>query len=183
MRTLTVKSGGGGQFNFDAGWHEVEISKAKYGEYNGDKFLELQFADYPENFTLRIWAKIGKNGEEFAIGTIFRFANAGITEVMEDGSSNIVLKLDDSVEGLTGKKLNVFFYKKGEYTEAYNSVAPTVFKNAAEEFTEDDVNYWKGRAEKRFHEYTPPGVTVNNGSMETIGTDTTDSMDNTGIPF
>ena len=45
MRTLTVKSGGGGQFNFDAGWHEVEISSAKYGTYEATPGESKQYVD------------------------------------------------------------------------------------------------------------------------------------------
>ena len=81
MRTLTVKQNSGG--NWGAGWHELTVSTAKYGDYNGSNFLELGFKDYPENFTLRIYAKKGKDGEEFAIGNVFRYANAGITEVLD----------------------------------------------------------------------------------------------------
>ena len=34
------------------------------------KFLEIGFKDYPDNFTLRIYAKVGKDGEEFVIGNV-----------------------------------------------------------------------------------------------------------------
>ena len=172
MRTLTVKQSSGATWS--TGWHELTVSTAKYGDYNGSKFLELGFKDYPENFTLRIYAKKGKDGEEFAIGNVFRYANAGINEVLEGTGGDKVVKLDDSAENMVDKTLNVFFYKDGDYTRAYSSVAPIVFENAIDKFTEKDVEYWKNRAEKRFNDYTPGGATLdnntsNNGTMESNG--------------
>ena len=164
MRTLTVKQGGS---SWSAGWHELTVSTAKYGDYNGSKFLELGFKDYPDNFTLRIYAKKGRDGEEFAIGNVFRFANAGITEVLEGTGGDKVVKLDDSAEQMIGKRLNILFYKDGEYTRAYSSVAPTIFENSIDTFTEKDVEFWKGKAETRFHNYTPANSNTNaNGASE-----------------
>ena len=158
MRTLTVKQGGS---IWTTGWHTLTVSTAKYGTYNDSKFLELGFKDYPDNFTLRIYAKIGRDGEEFAIGNVFRFANAGITEVLEGTGGDKVAKIDDSAEQMVGRQLNILFYKDGEYTRAYSSVAPTVFENTIDTFTEKDVEFWKGKAETRFNNYTPGNGTVN----------------------
>ena len=158
MRTLTVKQGGS---SWATGWHTLTVSTAKYGTYNESKFLELGFKDYPDNFTLRIYAKVGTDGEEFVIGNVFRFANAGITEVLEGTGGDKVVKLDDSAKQMVGKQLNIFFYKDGDYTRAYSSVAPTVFENAIDTFTEKDVEFWKGKAETRFQNYTPGNGTVN----------------------
>jgi len=164
MRTLTVKQGGS---SWGTGWHTLTVSTAKYGTYNESKFLELGFKDYPDNFTLRIYAKIGRDGEEFAIGNVYRFANAGITEVLEGTGGDKVAKIDDSAEQMVGKQLNIFFYKDGDYTRAYSSVAPTVFENSIDTFTEKDVEFWKGKAETRFQNYTPGNGTVNitNGTV------------------
>ena len=163
MRTLTVKQGGS---NWATGWHILTVSTAKYGTYNESKFLELGFENYPDNFTLRIYAKLGKDGEEFAIGNVYRFANAGINEVLEGTGGNKVVKLDDSAEQMVGKQLNIFFYKDGEYTRAYSSVAPTVLENAIDTFTERDVEYWKGKAETRFSNYTPSGASMSNTTAD-----------------
>ena len=173
MRTLTVKQGGS---NWATGWHILTVSTAKYGTYNESKFLELGFENYPDNFTLRIYAKLGKDGEEFAIGNVYRFANAGINEVLEGTGGNKVVKLDDSAEQMVGKQLNIFFYKDGEYTRAYSSVAPTVFTNAIDTFTERDVEFWKGKAETRFTNYTPGNGVANttNGTVTGAG--------GTGVP-
>jgi len=184
-RTLTVRTGGGGGHSWESGWHELTIDHAKYGDWQGNKFLELTFEDYPKNFTLRLYAKIGTNGEEFVIGNIFRFANAGIEEVLDDGSEDTtVIKINDDPENLTGKKLNVLFYKKGEYTEAYSSVAPTEFSNAAESFNLSDIQYWKGRAEKRFSEYNPQGLSKDdtNGVMK-VTSEGTLEKDTEDVPF
>jgi len=176
MRTLTVKQGGS---LWSTGWHTLTVTTAKYGDYNGSKFLELGFKDYPDNFTLRIYAKIGRDGEEFAIGNVFRFANAGITEVLEGTGGDKVVKLDDSTEQIVDKQLNVFFYKDGEYTRAYSSVAPTEFSNAMDTFTDNDVAYWKKKAETRFTNYTP-----GNGTATTVHVPTAEVKEETAdLPF
>ena len=54
MSTLTVKKGGGGS-NYTVGWHTLTVSNAKYGDYNGTKFLDVWFEGYPENFTMRVY--------------------------------------------------------------------------------------------------------------------------------
>ena len=48
MRTLTVRKGSG--TNYTTGWHTLTVSNAKYGDYNGTKFLEVYFDGYPEHF-------------------------------------------------------------------------------------------------------------------------------------
>ena len=161
MRTLTIKSGGGGG-NFTDGWNHVEITKAKYGEWEGTKYIDVHFKDFPETLNLRCYAKKGKDGEEFAIGRLFRFANAGLTEALEGDDGTKVVKLDDSADQLTGKHLNVFLYKDGEYFRILTQPAPTEFTNVVETFKENDVAYWKSKAEKYFHEYVESRVS--NGS-------------------
>tara|TARA_R100000781_G_C4063606_1_gene121934 strand:- start:44 stop:592 length:549 start_codon:yes stop_codon:yes gene_type:complete len=182
MRTLTVKQGSS---NWATGWHELTVSTAKYGTYNDSKFLEIGFEGYPDNFTLRIYAKMGRDGEEFAIGNVFRFANAGIQEVLEGTGGDKVVKLDDSAEQMVGKHLNVFFYKDGEYTRAYSSVAPTVFENAIDKFTQADVDFWKTKAETRFNDYTPGNGTVNTATMNTTTAihETDTKTNDVEIPF
>ena len=88
MRTLKVKTGGGGS-KFSSGWHTLEVVKAEYGDWNGTKYLDVWFKDYPDSINLRCYAKTGKDGEEFAIGRLFRFANAGIMEVAKSDLSLI----------------------------------------------------------------------------------------------
>ena len=113
MRTMTVKKSTGSKWN--EGWHTLEISNAKYGDYNGTKFIDVMFKDYPESLNLRVYAKKGDNGEEFAIGRLFRFANAGIQSVSSSEDGESIVQIDDSPAQLKGKKINVFFFKDGEY--------------------------------------------------------------------
>ena len=180
MRTLTVKQGGS---DWATGWHELTVSTAKYGTYNDSKFLELAFENYPENFTLRIYAKKGRDGEEFAIGNVYRFANAGITEVLEGTGGDKVVKIDDSEGQMVGTKLNILFYKDGEYTRAYSSVAPTVFTNAMDTFTDNDVAYWKQKAETRFANYTPGNGTATTTTTTPVASVTAVAEETAELPF
>ena len=174
---MTIKSGGGNNL-YSKGWHELTISKAKYGDWNGTKCIDIYFNDYPDNFNMRVYAKEGKNGEEFAIGQVYRFANAGISSALEGQDGTKIVKMDDTEEALTGKKVNVYFYKDGKYSRALSKIAPTEFQNAAETFTADDVDYWKGKALSFFEEYIQPKL--NKESEESVASETSESDD---IPF
>ena len=182
MRTLTVRKGGG-KGNFSAGWHVLTISGAKYGsgEFNDvtKKHIDVTFKDYPENFNLRVYEQKNDTGEEWAIGQLFRFANAGITDAME-GPENMVIKFDDSSECLIGKQINVFFHKDGEYYRALKQIAPVVFENAVESFNESDVEYWKGRAETYYTDYVQNKT---NGTTVVTSDGTTKEMATEDIPF
>jgi hypothetical protein len=187
-RTLTVNKGGGG--NYGEGWRILTISRAAYGVFNDTKYLDVWFEDYPENFNARIYAKT-TNTEEWAIGQVFRFANAGITGCLQGTDGKIVIKMDDNPAQLQGKQVNVFLYKEGKYSRILKQFAPIVFTNEAESFNEDDVEYWKGKAVKYFTNYVQPKLESSNegsadfvSSTETnetkISTDTTSTDD---IPF
>jgi len=153
-RTLTLPKKGSG--NWSEGWHTLTISKAEYGEWNGSKFIDVWFNDYPENFNLRMYAKVGKDGEEFAIGNLYRFADAGITDALESAEGETVLKIDDSAEALAGKSINVMFYKDGKFTRILSNVAPTEFTNIVDKFDAKDVQYFKGKAESFFSKWIEP---------------------------
>ena len=157
MRTLTIKKGNG-ESPFEPGWKTATVSKAKYGDYNGSKFLDIWFQDFPETLNMRVYAKNGQDGEEFAIGQVFRFANAGLTEHMDSGNGSVTIKLDDTPVNLEGAMLNIYVYKDGKYSRILKQSAPTVFTNAIENFSEEDVAYWKGRAEKYFTDYVADKV-------------------------
>ena len=153
-RTMTVNKGGGGG-NYGEGWKTLTISRAAYGVFNDAKYLDVWFEGYPENFNARIYAKTS-NGEEWAIGQVFRFANAGITGGLEGTDNKMVIKMDDNPINLAEKQVNVFMYKDGKYSRILKQFAPTAFTNVAETFSNDDVLYWKGRAEKYFTDYVKP---------------------------
>ena len=90
MRTLTVRKGG---TDFTTGWHTLTVSDAKYGDWEGKRYLDVFFDGYPENFNMRVYEQKSKNGEEFAIGQLFRFANAGITDGLDGPDGNIVVSI------------------------------------------------------------------------------------------
>tara|TARA_Y100000593_G_scaffold92476_1_gene184203 strand:+ start:246 stop:815 length:570 start_codon:yes stop_codon:yes gene_type:complete len=155
-RTLTVRKSTGGGSKFSPGWHTATVSTAKYGDWNDTKFLDVCFEGYSDKMNMRVYAKEGKNGEEFAIGNVFRFANAGISDGLEGADGNVTIKLDDSAEALIGKEMNIFLYKDGDYSRVLPQIAPVPFKNIIEEFSDDDVNYWKSRAENFFVKFVKP---------------------------
>lgn len=187
MKTLTIKKGGGGDYvEFKHGWHQVTISKAAYGDWNGSKFLDVYFEGLPESFNLRTYEKINKTtNEEFSIMQVFRFANAGISDSLDSQTGETVLKIDDTPGELVGKELNIFMYKDGEYYRALNRCAPTAFDGIAEKFTDNDVAYWQKKALSYFDEYVSPNLEGNVPSNEEIipTTDTSQSAQGTGMPF
>tara|TARA_R100001082_G_C4361296_1_gene159507 strand:- start:1716 stop:2240 length:525 start_codon:yes stop_codon:yes gene_type:complete len=154
-RTFTLPKKGTGQWN--EGWHTVTINKAKYGELdNGAKYIDVTFKDYPDNFNMRVYAKQSKDGEEFAIANLFRFANAGITDALESATGETVVKLNDDPSELENKMINAYFYKNGQYTRVLPQIAPVQFKNIVEQFHEKDIIYFKGKAEAFFSKWVEP---------------------------
>jgi hypothetical protein len=111
---------------------------------------------------MRVYAKSNQNGEEFAIGNIFRFANAGITDALEGADGNTVIKMNDDASGLIGKEINAFFYKDSSgYTSVLPQAAPTVFKNIVEEFNENSVQYHMNKAEGYYTKFILPKIQEN----------------------
>ena len=161
MRTLTIKKGGGG--NFHPGWNTTTITRAEYGTYNGSKFIDVWFDGYPESLNMRIYETRNKDGEEFAVGQLFRFANAGIVEGLEGPDGNMVVKLSDEPENLNGCTLNIYLYKDGDYFRILKQTAPTVFNNAVDTFNDDDIVFWQKKAEAYYHKYV---LKDNNGVVE-----------------
>mgnify|MGYP003652592173 CR=1 FL=1 len=180
-----VKNAGTGQYN--AGWHELTISKAVDGEWNGKRVIDLSFEGYHENMRYRIFETVNKTtGEEFKIANIFRFACAGIISVLNDPTGkNPVIQYDDEVENLVGTKLNAFFVKKPsktdgkEYSEVYD-VTPVAQETEHLTYTEDDVTRMKAKVENR----QSTARNANNNVVGTVTTDTTStSTADTEIPF
>ena len=159
--TMTVKKGSSSG-DFEPGWKKVTVKNAKYGELdNGTKFIDVFFNEYPDTFNLRMYAKSNKSGEEFAIANLFRYANAGITEVVENSStsSEVIVKIDDTASNLVGKEIWIYLYKNEEgYSRVLQRVAPVEFEGSLDSFKESDVNYWKGRAEKYFTDWVQPNI-------------------------
>jgi len=185
-RTMTVNKGGG--TNYEPGWKTTTISRAAYGVYNDMQYLDVWFEGYPENLNARIYAKKGTNGEEFAIGQVFRFANAGITGALDGSDGKMVIKMDDNPAHLAGKEVNVYFYKDGKYSRILKQFAPISFENAAESFTDKDVEYWQTKAEKYFNDFVKPKLNKDEGSnTEFVSSATTNETstisDTDAVPF
>ena len=158
--TMTVKKGSSSG-NFEPGWKKVIIKSANYGSLeNGTKYIDVYFNEYPDTFNLRMYAKTNKEGEEFAIANLFRYANAGITEVA-DGieTGEHIVKIDDTASNLVDKEVWIYLYKNEEgYSRVLQRIAPVEFEGTLDTFNENDVNYWKGRAEKYFKDWVEPNI-------------------------
>ena len=135
MLKLSVTEGG----NYPVGWHEVTIAKATDGDFDGTRYIDLHFKDLPENLKCRVWSAVNtETKEDFGIGNLFLYANAGLTEV-EGG-----VTIDDKAQHLHGKSLNVFFYENDNgFTDAAQRVVPVI----RDGFSEGYVEKLKTRAE------------------------------------
>ena len=155
IKTVTV---GGSTVDYDEGWKQLTIDNAKYGNYNGKKYLDIWFEGYPENLNARVYETVNKTTkEEFRISNWFRFTNSGIQEVMDNGSGKPVVTYDDEASNLVGAEVNVYFYKQdtgdGEYARIWREPAPTVFESDQLSYTEKDVSYWKNRSERSLNSW------------------------------
>ena len=163
IRTMTVGSGSGADFS--TGWKELLISKAEYGNYNGKKYLDVWFDDYPEHMKCRVWAAINpKTQEEFRISSWFRFTQAGIQEVLDDGTGKPIITYDDDASLLAGMPINVYLYKEDEYSRIWREPAPIVGEGEHLTFTEKDVAYWKRSAEGGLKRWNDQNGTVTQSS-------------------
>ena len=144
--TLNESSGG----SYTEGWHDVTVSKAEKGDYNGSLYYDLWFETFPENLKCRVWEAKNKDGEEFSIANLFRYSNPEILEENESESGKKSISIDDSPMALTGKNLQVLFYKNGNgYTEVAQKVVPAKpFENIIDTFTEERIEGIKQSAER-----------------------------------
>ena len=180
-----AKNTGTGQYN--AGWHELTISKATDGTWNDKRTIDLNFKDYPENMRHRIFETHNKtSGDEFKIANLFRFACAGIIDVLNDPTGkNPVIQYDDEVANLVGTRVNVLFIKETsttdgkEYSKVFDLV-PVAQETEHITWTDDDVARLKNSIEKQ---YTKRNATITNG-VGTVNLDTTTTVTGDAeIPF
>jgi len=180
-----AKNTGTGQYN--AGWHELTISKATDGTWNDKRTIDLHFKDYAEHIRLRVFEAHNKtNNEEFKIANLFRFACAGIISVLNDPTGkNPVIQYDDEVTNLIDTRINVLFIKEvsttngKEYSRAFD-FAPVVQETEHITWTADDVERLKKNVEKQYSNFTK--VATNGIGTTTIDTTTTTTSD-AEIPF
>ena len=166
MLKLSVTEGG----NYPVGWHEVTIAKATDGDFDGTRYIDLHFKDLPDNLKCRVWSAVNsETKEDFGIGNLFLYANAGLTEV-EGG-----VTIDDKTHHLHGKSLNVFFYENDNgFTDAAQRVVPVI----RDGFSEGYVEKLKTKTETWVHSRTNGTVT------NTInGTTTKTATSNEAVPF
>ena len=168
MLKLSVTEGG----NYPVGWHEVTIAKTTDGDFDGTRYVDLHFKDLPENLKCRVWSAVNsETKEDFGIGNLFLYANAGLTEV-EGG-----VTIDDNVHHLHGKSLNIFFYENDNgFTDAAQRVVPV----GRDGFSEGYVEKLKTKTETWVQSRTNGTVT-----HATNGTTTKTSHANEGVevPF
>lgn len=147
----------GASINAKEGWQNLKITHAEYGSWNGKTYLDVNFEGLPETLNLRVYEAHSKDGDEFAIGNLFRYANAGIESVLTSDSGDKILKINDNPKMLIGKTIKCFLYKDGRYFRILNRVVPAEpFENAAESFDEMHIEYIQAAAEKSFVEYVEP---------------------------
>ena len=158
VKTMIQNTGTG---LYDAGWHELVISSASYDVWTtpdgkAKKYIDLHFEGY-DNMNLRIYEAVNRETNvEFKIANLFRYACAGIIDVLKDPTGkNPVIQYDDEAENLVGTRINVFFYKKkaddgNEYSRPFDTVAPVEQETKYVSWTADDVARLKASAEKNF---------------------------------
>ena len=180
-----AKNTGTGQYN--AGWHELTISKAVDGMWGDKRTIDLSFEGYPDQMRHRVFEASNKTtGEEFKIANLFRFANAGIISVLQDPTGkNPVIQYDDDASNLVETRVNVLFVKEAsktdgkEYSRTFDLV-PVVQETEHLTYTDDDVARLKHGIEKQ---YAKKIATTTNGvgtvNLETTTTVTGDAE----IPF
>ena len=159
VKTMAQSSGTG---LYNAGWHELTVSSAAYGTYKSPdskvkRYIDLHFEGYPDNMNLRMYeAKNRETDIEFKIANLFRYACAGIIDVLQDPTGkNPVIQYDDEAENLVGTHINVFFHKVeaddgNEYSRMFDTVAPVEQKTEHITWTADQVDRLKAAAEKNF---------------------------------
>ena len=180
-----AKNTGTGQYN--AGWHELTISKAVDGKWGDKRTIDLNFEGYPDNMRHRVFEASNKTtGEEFKIANLFRFACAGIISVLNDPTGkNPVIQYDDEVTNLVGTHVNVLFVKEAsktdgkEYSRTFDLV-PVVQETEHLTWTVDDVERLKKNVERQHAKKN----TVTANGMDTVTVETVSTTTNdVDIPF
>ena len=188
VKTMAQKTNTG---LYDAGWHELVISSAAYETWTDPdgkvkKYVDLHFEGYPDNMNLRIYeAKNRETNVEFKVANLFRYACAGIIDVLNDPTGkNPVIQYDDEANNLIGTRINVFFYKETsddgkEYSRPFDTIAPVEQETEHVSWTADQVVRLKASAEKNFERVK--GDTVKHATHHTTTKSATTS--DAELPF
>ena len=174
IKTMSHNSGNG---TWSEGWHQLTVTEAEYGDWNGKRFLDVWFEGYPKTFKLRVYEAHNKEThEEFALAKFFKLSNTGIIDKVKSPSGKEAIQYDDEASGLVGKSINGYFYKEGEYTRVSDRIAPTAQQGEVLSYNEDDVNFWKSVAEKHVNERVKKSTPI-------IKDATTENVSEEDIPF
>jgi len=171
IRTMTVGSETGADFS--TGWKELLIKKATYGDYNGKKYLDISFENYPDHMKTRVWEAINpKTKEEFRISSWFRFTQAGIQEVLNDGGNKPIITYDDDASLLVGMPINVYIHEEystkddRNYARIWHQPAPVAGEGEHLTFTEKDVSFWKISAQNGLKKWNERNGVIPNQNSE-----------------
>ena len=190
VKTMPVSSGTG---QYNVGWHDLLITKAEYGVWKSPdgtskRYIDLWFDGYSDNMNLRMYEVINKeSGEEFKIANLFRYANAGILEVLQDPTGKRpIIQYDDEADHLVGKHINAYFYKEQktgkEYSRIFDTVAPVEQEGEhGLSWTADQVSSLKASAEKNYNRIHGGTTTTNSTLLENTSVVNNTSADD--IPF
>ena len=190
VKTMPVSSGTG---QYNVGWHDLLISKAEYGAWKSPdgtskRYVDLWFDGYTDNMNLRMYEVVNKEtGEEFKIANLFRYANAGIIDVLNDPTGKKpIIQYDDDATNLVGKRIHAYFYKEqktgNEYSRIFDTVAPVEQEGDHITWTADQVFALKASAEKNFNRVHSSDTTTNGTLLKSTPiTQTSTSSDD--VPF
>mgnify|MGYP003149752286 CR=1 FL=1 len=189
IKTMPVSSGTG---QFNVGWHDLTISKAEYGSWKtpdgkDKRYVDLWFDGYSDNMNLRMYEVVNKEtGEEFKIANLFRYANAGIIETLNDPTGKKpIIQYDDDAANLVGKRIHTYFYKEqktgNEYSRIFDTVAPVEQEGEHISWTADQVESLKASAEKNFNRLHDDTHTTNGTLKGTPVTHKTSNLED--VPF
>jgi len=127
------------------GWHEVTIASVERGMYPAGtktKYIDIRFEEFPEQVKLRVHQAFSKeDNSEWKVLSVFRYANAGISEILvTEGGEEGQMDIDDDPANLIGCKLNVYVYRNAKgYTDISENVAPAAFSNDWESYSKSEV--------------------------------------------
>ena len=181
VKTMPMSTGTG---QFNVGWHDLTISKAEYGSWKtpdgkDKRYVDLWFDGYSDNMNLRMYEVVNKEtGEEFKIANLFRYANAGIIETLNDPTGKKpIIQYDDDAANLVGKRIHTYFYKE----QKTGTVAPVEQEGEHISWTADQVASLKASAEKNFNRLHDDTHTTNGTLKGTPVTHKTSNLED--VPF
>ena len=174
---------------YNEGWHEVTIRQATQDVWKGTDgkssvYIDLLFENYTDTMNLRVFEVRNKEtNAEFKLVNLFRYAMAGIIEVLNDPTGKKpILQYDDDVANLVGTRINAYIYKnKDGYSEFFDTTAPVEQEGKHYSFTADKVTALKNSAEKNFARSNKSNHLTNGTVLQ--GTPVTNTPSGEEIPF